>query len=210
MAPGTVKPYMPPSEPLGKVNITDPDSRNLKAFRGYVQGYNAQAVVTDDQVVIAAEIKTTPTDFGFLGPMLDVTRRNLQQIGVTQAPGVVVADSRLLAQRADGRTRRRRCHRADSARLKQTKERSTGVERRSLRVDATPPRDRHRSTALRQTPQSDRARLWPDQVQPTNRPVLTKRPARGVIRMAASYRHPQPPQAPPPPHRASHGLTGRP
>jgi Transposase DDE domain len=93
MAPGTVKPYAPRSEPQGKINITDPDSRNLKAFCGYVQGYNAQAVVTDDQIVIAAEIKTTPTDFGFLGPMLDVTRRNLAQIGISQAPGVVVADS---------------------------------------------------------------------------------------------------------------------
>jgi hypothetical protein len=59
MAPGKVKPYTPPCEPQGKVNITDPDSRNLKAFRGYVQGCNAQAVVTEDQVVIAAEIKTT-------------------------------------------------------------------------------------------------------------------------------------------------------
>ena len=58
MAPGTVKPYVPPEVPAGKVNITDPDSRNLKAFRGYVQGYNDQAVVTEDQVVIAAEIKT--------------------------------------------------------------------------------------------------------------------------------------------------------
>ena len=58
MAPGTVKPYVPPEVPAGKVNITDPDSRNLKAFRGYVQGYDDQAVVTEDQVVIAAEIKT--------------------------------------------------------------------------------------------------------------------------------------------------------
>jgi hypothetical protein len=29
------------------VNITDPDSRNLKCPRGYKQGYNAQAVVTE-------------------------------------------------------------------------------------------------------------------------------------------------------------------
>jgi transposase len=93
MAPGTVKPYTPPSEPPGKVNVTDPDSRNLKAFRGYVQGYNAQAVVTADQVVVAAEIKTTPTDFGFLGPMVDVARRQLEAAGVDESPQVVLADS---------------------------------------------------------------------------------------------------------------------
>ena len=34
--------------------------RNVKAFRGYVQGYNAQAVVTEEQIVIAAEIKSSP------------------------------------------------------------------------------------------------------------------------------------------------------
>jgi transposase len=93
MAPGTLKPYTPPGEPRGKVNITDPDSRNLKAFRGYVQGYNAQAVVTDSQIVIAAEIKTTPSDFGFLGPMLDVAPHNLRQIGLDEDPEVVLADS---------------------------------------------------------------------------------------------------------------------
>ena len=93
MAPGTVKPYVPPEVPAGKVNISDPDSRNLKAFRGYVQGYNAQAVVSEDQIVLAAEIKTSPTDFGFLGPMVDVARRQLLQAGVTDQPEVVVADS---------------------------------------------------------------------------------------------------------------------
>ncbi len=93
MAPGAVKPYTAAEVPEGKVNITDPDSRNLKAFRGYVQGYNAQAVVTADQIVIAAEIKTTPTDFGFLAPMVDVARRQLAWAGIIEQPGVVLADS---------------------------------------------------------------------------------------------------------------------
>jgi hypothetical protein len=35
---GPPKPYVPPEEPAGKVNTTDPDSKNMKAFRGYVQG----------------------------------------------------------------------------------------------------------------------------------------------------------------------------
>ena len=38
-----------PEKPTGKINVTDPDSRNLKTTRGWVQGYNAQAVVTADQ-----------------------------------------------------------------------------------------------------------------------------------------------------------------
>ena len=50
------KPYQPPETPAGKVNVTDPDSRNVKTPRGYMQGYNAQAVATEQQIVIAAEV----------------------------------------------------------------------------------------------------------------------------------------------------------
>ncbi len=32
------KPYVPPEMPAGKVNVPDPDSRNVKTPRGYVQG----------------------------------------------------------------------------------------------------------------------------------------------------------------------------
>jgi transposase len=55
MASGTTKPWTPPELPEGKVNTTDPDSKLLKARRGFVQGYNAQAVVNEHQIVIAAE-----------------------------------------------------------------------------------------------------------------------------------------------------------
>jgi hypothetical protein len=36
-----IKPYPLPDAPAGKINVTDPDSRNLKTTRGWVQGYNA-------------------------------------------------------------------------------------------------------------------------------------------------------------------------
>jgi transposase len=53
---GTPTPYEPPEVPAGKVNVTDPDSKLIKAYEGYVQGYNAQAVVDEGQIVLAAEI----------------------------------------------------------------------------------------------------------------------------------------------------------
>src|SRR6266550_3142993 len=56
------KPYVPPETPAGKVNVTDPDSRNVKTPRGYVQGYNAQAVVSENQIVIAAEVTIASSD----------------------------------------------------------------------------------------------------------------------------------------------------
>jgi hypothetical protein len=33
-------PYVPPTVSAGKINLTDPDSRNVKAPRGWVQGYS--------------------------------------------------------------------------------------------------------------------------------------------------------------------------
>jgi len=93
MAPGTVKPFTPPEFPQGKVNTTDPDSRLLKARRGFVQGYNAQAVVTKDQIVIAAEIRTVAADFGHLEPMVAAACKELQAAGVSEQPQVVLADA---------------------------------------------------------------------------------------------------------------------
>jgi transposase len=90
---GSSKPYQPPSTPAGKVNVTDPDSKNLKAPRGYIQGYNAQAVVNEHQIVIAAEINTGSSDFGHLGPMVAAAQRELQNAGVSEQPGVIVADA---------------------------------------------------------------------------------------------------------------------
>jgi hypothetical protein len=90
---GPPKPYVPPQEPAGKVNVSDRDSKNIKGFRGYVQGYNAQAVVTEQQIVVAAEVNTDPQDFGHLGPMVKAAQAELVAAGVTDQPNVVVADA---------------------------------------------------------------------------------------------------------------------
>ncbi len=63
-------PHTPPAQPEGKINLTDPGSRNMKAFRGYVQGYNAQAVTTRGQIIVAAEIAPDGLDFAQLDPMV--------------------------------------------------------------------------------------------------------------------------------------------
>jgi transposase len=87
------KPYTPPERPEGKINLTDPDSRNVKTPRGWVQGYNAQAVTTEDQIVIAAEVHVSSADFGQLGPMVSAARHELAHAGVDEAPEVVLADA---------------------------------------------------------------------------------------------------------------------
>ncbi len=90
---GPTKPYTPPGIPAGEVNVTDPDSRRMKGNRRYIQGYNAQAVVTEQQIVIAAEITTSPNDFQQLAPMIDTALHELDQAGADTRPSVVVADA---------------------------------------------------------------------------------------------------------------------
>jgi hypothetical protein len=88
-----IKPYPLPERPAGKLNVTDPDSRNLKTTRGWVQGYNAQAAVTAEQVVVAAEISVESLDTANLQPLVETARRELKAAGVDEKPGVVLADA---------------------------------------------------------------------------------------------------------------------
>jgi transposase len=54
--------------PRAVANVTDPDSRFLHTRNGTVQGYNAQAVVTKDQVVVAAALTGEANDLQQLQP----------------------------------------------------------------------------------------------------------------------------------------------
>ena len=46
------------------ISTTDPDSRNMLTAQGWVQGYNAQAAVNENYIVIAAEATVESPDFG--------------------------------------------------------------------------------------------------------------------------------------------------
>ena len=88
-----------PKEPDGKkdeeakANVTDPDSRVMKTRSGYVQGYNAQAVVTEGQVILAAEVTQEANDAHQLQPMLEKVAENLTAAGVEERPAVALADA---------------------------------------------------------------------------------------------------------------------
>jgi hypothetical protein len=88
-----IKPYPLPAEPAGKINVTDPDSRNLKTTRGWVQGYNAQAVVGEGQIVLAAEISVESLDTANLQPLVETALGELAGAGFTETPDVVLADA---------------------------------------------------------------------------------------------------------------------
>src|SRR5215204_4222738 len=81
---GPPKPYTPPPTPAGKVNLSDPDSRLVHGMRGYLQGYNAQAVCNEQHLILAAEVMTASPDFGHLLPMLRAAQAELTVAGVTE------------------------------------------------------------------------------------------------------------------------------
>jgi transposase len=80
-------------EPEAKANVTDPDSRIMKTRQGYVQGYNAQAAATADQIIVAAEVTPDENDVGQLHPMLAAAANELRAAGVEQSVGAVLVDA---------------------------------------------------------------------------------------------------------------------
>jgi transposase len=60
-------------DPKKKANTTDPDSRMMKTRKGWVQGYNGQAVVDcSSQVIVAQALVQKEVDHGLVEPMLDL------------------------------------------------------------------------------------------------------------------------------------------
>ncbi len=86
------QPKRPTPDPETKVNLSDPDSRVVRDYWGHYQGYNAQAVATSEQVIVAAELTRAATDVQELGPMVETTNRNLAALG--QEPmGILLVDA---------------------------------------------------------------------------------------------------------------------
>ena len=90
------RPPMPTQAKEDKVrraNPTDPESRVQKNKAGHLQGYNPQLVVSQDQIILAAQAGAEQTDYGQLCPMLKQTRENLRAAHVKERPKVLVADA---------------------------------------------------------------------------------------------------------------------
>jgi transposase len=89
----------PPPEPpkltgnKAKANITDPDSRIVKTRKGFIQGYNAQIVVTEEQFIVAADVVQDGNDVNQLEPMLELALSNLEAVEVEKTPKALGADA---------------------------------------------------------------------------------------------------------------------
>ena len=76
-----------------RANTTDPDSRTMRGGRGLVQGYNAQAAVTADQVIVGQTLTQEATDAHQLFPVLDDAAEQLNQAGIDSAGDTAAADA---------------------------------------------------------------------------------------------------------------------
>jgi hypothetical protein len=76
-----------------KANTTDPDSRIMKGRQGYVQGFNVQTIVSQDQVIVAVGVTQEANDVQQLRPMLKTLERSLEAAGIDERPKIALADA---------------------------------------------------------------------------------------------------------------------
>jgi transposase len=76
-----------------RANITDPDVRVMRNQKGYVAGYNGQAVVTANQVIVGAMLSQHPVDRTLLHPLLEQCRDQLTEAGIRPKLRTVLADA---------------------------------------------------------------------------------------------------------------------
>jgi transposase len=76
-----------------KVNTTDPESKVMSTAKGFIQGYNAQAVANEAQVILGAEVTDEQNDIGQLHPMIEATKSSLAQAGIEERPEKLLADA---------------------------------------------------------------------------------------------------------------------
>ncbi len=88
------KPADPAVDPDTVANATDPESGIMKTRHGWLQGYNAQVVVTAGQIILAADVTTQANDVHQLTPMLDQAQANVASVMGNDAElGAAVADA---------------------------------------------------------------------------------------------------------------------
>jgi hypothetical protein len=80
-------------EKASRANITDPDSQIMSTKDGWVQGYNAQAIVNSEQIVLACDVSQDVIDVGLYEPMNDKLTQTLSAAGITAEVELVLADA---------------------------------------------------------------------------------------------------------------------
>ncbi len=81
-------------DPKAQYNFTDPDSRIMKASnKGWDQCGNAQVLVDEAQLILAADVTQQANDVQQVEPLLEQMEANLADAEVKQRPHTLVADA---------------------------------------------------------------------------------------------------------------------
>ena len=74
-------------DPKAQRNFTDPDSKIMQASNtGWDQCGNAQVLVDESQLIIAADVTPQANDVRQVAPLLDKMEANLEAAEITQRP----------------------------------------------------------------------------------------------------------------------------
>lgn len=81
-------------KPSNQKSFADPDANMMMTGEGSLQYcYNAQAATSEDGIIVAAEVTTSPRDVGQLVPMVEEVKAN-----TGRRPEIVVADNGYLSE----------------------------------------------------------------------------------------------------------------
>jgi len=81
-------------DPKAQYNFTDPDSRILKSSnKGWDQCGNAQALVDESQLIVAASVTPQANDVQQVTPLLDRLKDNFEVAAIEDRPQDFVADA---------------------------------------------------------------------------------------------------------------------
>ena len=81
-------------DPKAQHNFTDPDARIMKSSnKGWDQCGNAQALVDESQLIVAAKVTQQANDVRQVAPLLDRLKDNFAAADITDRPHDFVADA---------------------------------------------------------------------------------------------------------------------
>ena len=79
--------------PVLRANVTDPDSQIMSTQKGWMQGYNCQAVVTKNQIVVAHAVSQNTNDVELYKPMIATLADTLTAAQITDPVKLMLADA---------------------------------------------------------------------------------------------------------------------
>jgi transposase len=82
-------------------NWTDPDSRIMATpNRGFIQGFNAQAAVSDDHLIVAFDVTSDAADRAWFTPMMQLAAANVALFLLGAKIGLILADAGYCSEQA--------------------------------------------------------------------------------------------------------------